>query len=62
MKTKNFNLMHNVGQAKYVINFHDSIKQHKDGSPFYDIRLFSNKNKFNQSIKELLSDGYTQTN
>ena len=55
---KTFNLMYNVGKAKYVINYHNGIKKHKDDSPFYDIDIFKNKKYFNSFIKKLLLEGY----
>lgn len=55
---KNFNLMSGIGRAKYVINYHDGVKIHKDGSPFYDISIHSNKRKANKFCSELKSDGY----
>lgn len=39
---KNFSEMQNVGMAKYVVNYHDGEKKHKDGSPFYDIKILEN--------------------
>lgn len=57
---KEFNLMFNVGRAKYVINYHDGKKLHKDGSRFFDILLFRNKRKFEKAIKNLLVDGYVE--
>jgi hypothetical protein len=59
---KEFNLMYNIGKAKYVINMHDGIQTHKDGSKFFGIEIFSNKRKFNKRIKEYVEMGYTQTN
>jgi len=56
---KRFNIMYNVGSAKYVVNFHDGVKTHKDGSEFWDIHLFNNKRKGNAFIKSLLKAGYT---
>lgn len=50
--------MSNVGKAKYVVNFHDGINTYKDGSKFFDIRLFKNKVKKDKFIKELQSQGY----
>ena len=38
-----YNLRYNIGKAKYVVNFHDGKKTHKDGSKFFDIQIFSNK-------------------
>ncbi len=55
---KTFNTMLNVGHAKYVVNFHDGIKKHKDGSEFYDIKIFKNKRKMEAFTDELKLDGY----
>jgi hypothetical protein len=55
---KYYNTMSNVGKSKYVVNFHDGVKKHKDGSPFKDIEIFSNKKKYDQFIKKLESEGY----
>lgn len=44
---KLYNINYNIGRVKYVVNFNDGIKKYKDGSNFYDIRLFSNKKKMN---------------
>ena len=55
---KLFNTMSNVGKAKYIVNFHDGISKHKDGSNFFAIEIFTNKQKFNSFIKQLLNTGY----
>jgi hypothetical protein len=52
--------MYNVGRAKYVINFHDGISTHKDGSAFYGIYIFRNKRKFNAKILEMRRDGFIE--
>ena len=57
---KVYNVMNNIGKAKYVVSFHDGIKTHKDGSRFSDIRIFSNKKKMNSFIKELNSEEYSE--
>jgi hypothetical protein len=57
--TKMFDEMHNVGRAKYVVNFHDGVKTHEDGSPFFDIRLFSNCRKKDRFVRDLQRQGYT---
>jgi len=59
---KRYNLKYNVGKAKYVVNFHDGVKKHKDGSDFFDIDTFKNKVKFNAFIKSLNEQGYVQIN
>lgn len=55
---KTFYRQDNIGSAKYTVSFHDGIKTHKDGSKFFDIRLFKNKVKLNQFIKSLIKQGY----
>ena len=57
---KRYNTMMGVGKAKYVVNFHDGVKTHKDGSPFYDIALFSNKKAFQLFIRGLKKEGYRE--
>jgi len=50
----------NIGKSKYVINFHDGVKTHKDGSEFYDIAIFSNKLKYNSFKNDLIKQGYKE--
>lgn len=50
---KEYYISENIGKAKYVINFFDN-KFYKDGSKFFDIKVFSNKKKLNKFIKKLL--------
>ena len=57
-RQKYYRTMYNVGRAKYVINFDDGVKTHKDGSPFFGIEIFKNKKDFNAAIKRLESEGY----
>lgn len=57
---KNFNTKLNIGKSKYVINFHDGVKTHKDGSEFYDIAIFSNKLKYNSFKNDLIKQGYKE--
>ena len=35
MGLKRFNIMSNVGSAKYVINYHNGIDTYSDGSDFF---------------------------
>ena len=53
-----YNLMFNVGSTKYVVNHHDGVKTHSDGSPFFDIALFSNRRKRDKFIRGLKEKGY----
>ena len=52
--------MYGIGRAKYVVNFHDGIQKYKDGSAFYDIKIFKNKIKLEKFRKSLLKRGYTE--
>ena len=58
--SKKFNVQYNVGKAKYVVNFHDGVSKHKDGSDFYGIRIFKNIKDFEQFQQKLLSEGYKE--
>lgn len=60
MDTKRFNTRTHVGKTKYIITYHDGIQRHKDGSNFYDIRIFKNKKQFETAVKELKENGYTE--
>ncbi len=55
---KVYNTMRNVGRAKYLVNYHDGIKSNKDGSPFFDIAIFSNQKELKQFVSQLKNDGY----
>lgn len=57
---KKFYVMYNVGRVKYLLNTHDGITTHKDGSPFYGCECFNNKKKLAARIAELKKDGYTE--
>ena len=62
MAKKNFNTMYRIGKAKYVVNFHDGVNKHKDGSDFYDIKIFKNKVDLKNFREDLLKRGYIETN
>lgn len=56
----NFYLMTGIGKARYVVNYHNGVKTHKDGSPFYDIALFGNKRKAQAFMRDLRAQGYQE--
>ena len=58
--TKEYYLQRNIGKAKYVVNFHDGVSTHKDGSAFYNIKIFRNKPAVELFIKELSNKGYKE--
>jgi hypothetical protein len=55
---KKYYIMYGVGKAKYVVNFHDGEKKHKDGSEFYDIRIFKNIKDLEAFTNDLRTQGY----
>ncbi len=57
---KTFNEMENVGRVRYLVNYHDGVKTHGDGSPFFDIATFGNKRDKNKFVKGLLRAGYVR--
>jgi hypothetical protein len=46
-----YNINPQIGRAKYSISYYDGIKTHKDGSEFWDIKIFKNKKDFTKAIK-----------
>ena len=54
-----YRIQTNVGKARYVVSFHDGVKTHKDGSPFFDMRIFSAKRAMQKFVRDLESQGYT---
>jgi hypothetical protein len=59
---KSFYQQNNIGKAKYTISYHDGMQTHTDGSPFFGIRIFSNKKKLKAYTNNLLKEGYISTN
>lgn len=49
-----------VGVVKYIVNFHDGVTTHKDGSPFFNVRFFRNKKRMLKFMKELKENGYKE--
>ena len=58
---KRFNQQSNIGKAKYVVNYHDGISHHKDGSDFFGIAIFKNKKKLADFLLGLWRAGYIET-
>ena len=56
---KTYYIQYNIGEAKYVVCFHDGIKKHTDGSDFYDIKIFKNKKELNIFTDNLERVGYS---
>lgn len=60
MSKEYYNVQMNIGKAKYVVNFHDGVQTHNDGSKFFDIRIFSNKKKMEAFLMQLSKQGYKE--
>jgi hypothetical protein len=60
MGQKTFYTQNNIGKAKYVVNFHDGVKTHRDGSRFFDIAIFKNKKKLAAFIEKLRQERYVE--
>lgn len=60
MKDKRFSEMQDIGEAKYVVNFHDGVKAHDDGSDFMDVRIFKSKALKDRFVRGLLARGYRE--
>lgn len=57
---KRFYTQNNVGTIKYLVNYHDGNKKHRDGSDFYDIATFKNKKKCAKFVSVLVNKGYRE--
>jgi hypothetical protein len=55
---KTYRYQQNVGKARHVISFHDGVKTHKDGSPFFDLKICSRKPDALRFIRELEAEGF----
>ena len=53
-------IQHDVGKARYVVNYCDGRKRHKDGSDFYDIKIFGNKRALSIFVASLRLAGYVE--
>ncbi len=58
--TPTYTVQHNIGRVKYLVNFHDGQKTHRDGSPFFDVRTFKNKQQRDTFVGNLRGRGYSE--
>ena len=61
MSDKVYRMRDGVGRYKYTVSNHDGIKTHKDGSPFFDLSIFSNKRARDAFVRELRQQGYKES-
>ena len=57
---KHYYTQYNVGRVRYAVSFHGGEKKHSDGSPFYDLRTFSNRRDHSRFIASLKKQGYVE--
>lgn len=57
---KRYYEQHGIGKAKYTVSAHDGKQTHKDGSPFYDIKILKNKKDLANYIADLTKKGYRE--
>lgn len=55
---KKYYIQRGIGKVKYIVNFHDGEKKHKDGSEFFDVATFKNKKEMNVYIELLKLSNY----
>ncbi len=55
---KLYNTMMHVGRSKYVVNSHDGVATHRDGSPFFGIAIFKSKKANDKFITSLHNNDY----
>ncbi len=47
-----------IGKVRHSVSFHDGIKVHKDGSPFFDLQTFTKRKEKEKFIRDLKNSGY----
>ena len=57
---KQFYVQDRIGKARHVVNHHDGVKTHRDGSKFFDVTICSNKRKLAKFVAGLVSRGYVE--
>ena len=58
---KRFKRQDGIGKAKYTVSYHDGKKKHRDGSDFFDIKIFKNKKDLSDFVGTLVKQGYKLT-
>jgi len=48
-----------IGKARHVVNFHDGVKTHADGSPFFDVEICGNLQRLYDFTSDLREAGYS---
>jgi len=51
MQVIDYTIQYGIGRGRYVVSYYTG-KKHRDGSPFYDIAIFSNRRKMEAFIRK----------
>lgn len=57
---KQFRIDPQIGRVRYPVSTYDGESHHGDGSPFWGISCFNNKQKMERYIRELKGLGYIE--
>ena len=58
---KEYYIQCGIGKCKYVVNYCDGNKRHKDGSIQHDMKIYKSKTALNKFVNKLRSEGYVET-
>lgn len=59
---KEFYVRDRIGMARHVVNHHDGVKTHPDGSKFFDLTICRNKRNLKKFVADLRRQGYVERN
>jgi hypothetical protein len=62
MNTPRFHTLANIGKVRHAVSYHDGLKTHADGSPFFDLATMRNKRARDAFCKRLRMLGYVERN
>ena len=48
-----------MGRGRHTVSYHDGIKRHADGSPFFDFAVCKTERAQRKLVNELRRQGYT---
>jgi hypothetical protein len=55
---KTYRVNPQIGTSKHSVSFHDGESKHKDGSEFFDLKIFKTKRQLAKFVKYLQNNGY----
>jgi len=58
---KPFRINPQIGKTRHSVSYHDGTSTHKDGSPFFDLRIFKRRKDKEAFARDLKTQGYTES-